>query len=71
MNQKINTMNVLFGFFFMGISLHYYSKIKRREVFAELSKAKEAAPMLDWLMLIISFLVFVYLGITLILPEKF
>jgi len=27
--------------------------------------------MMDWLMLLISFLVLIYLGITLVLPEKF
>jgi hypothetical protein len=32
---------------------------------------KEGDAMTDWLMLLISFLVFIYLGITLVLPDKF
>ena len=71
MLMRRDLVMICFSLFFMGISLRSYSRLKSTHDFAGMSKVKEAGSMTDWLMLIVSFLVFIYLGITLVLPEKF
>ncbi len=64
-------INIMLVMIFMGQIFHRFKRIQEKALGAKLSEIKETNMMVDWLLLLLSVLVFIYLSITLLLPEKF